>query len=283
MAVSSFLSASIGFLLWSPLLHAALPQAQVSVMIATETEVAERLLYPGRVDSRVKASVVADIDGVVSRIHLGLGARAGRNQGLMSLTHSEPGFNFAPFQVLSPIRGVVSQLRVSEGSRVTKGQILASVTDPSKLSVLIEATATDRSQLTIGLKGKFLLDGKAYVARLDGMSPLVDPATGTSTGEISLELPKHHSVVPGLVGSVEFSLHPRKAILVPEEAIFYKSKETFIHVVEGGKVRRVPVQLGPRQQGQIQVLSGIDLAQTYIVRSSRHLKEGEEPQVSKHE
>lgn len=260
---------------------AALPQAQVSVSVATMTEVSERLVYPGRVDSKVKASVISDIDGTVARIQLGLGARVGSHQTVMRLTHSEPGFNFAPFQVTSPIRGVVSQLRVSEGSRVTKGQILATITDPTKLSVLIEATASDRAQLAVGVEGKFILDGKEYPARLEGLSPVVDPATGTSAGELSLKLTKEHCVVPGLVGAVEFSLRPRQAILVPEEAIFYKSKETFLHLVENGKIRRVPVRLGSRQKGQIQILEGISSDQTYVVRSSRHLKEGEEPQVNK--
>ncbi|MBX9769319.1 MAG: efflux RND transporter periplasmic adaptor subunit, partial [Bdellovibrionales bacterium] len=159
--------------------------------------------------------------------------------------------------------------------------VVATITDPTKLSVLIEATAADRAQLPVGIEGKFLLDGREYPARLEGMSPVVDPATGTSAGELSLKLTKGHTVVPGLVGAVEFSLRPRKAILVPEESIFYKSKETFLHIVDAGKIRRVPVQLGPRQKGQIQILEGISADQTYVVRSSRHLKAGEEPQVNK--
>jgi multidrug efflux pump subunit AcrA (membrane-fusion protein) len=263
------------------------PAPQVVLQKAKTTTVADELSYPARVESAVQASVVSDIDGVVVEIPKSLGEKIKSGATIMRLQHTEPGFSYTPYRVQAPVAGVISLLKVTVGSRVTRGEALALITDPARVRMQVEFTPADLTRLTLGQRGSLTVRDQSYTVEISGMSPMIDPATGTAPGQLRLiPDPKPRAGAPvailpaGLAGVVTFKLNPRTALLLPEEALVYRTDQTFIRKVDGkNKAERQTVKVGTHHDGMVEVLSGIKVGDTIIVRASRYVKDGETVEV----
>lgn len=265
---------------------------------ATLTRLADSLTYPARVESDVNARILAESEGVVLKILAPLGSKVARGGPIAVLKNIDSGYTYAPMTIVSAVAGVVSQVKVTVGSQVSRGQEIAVVTDPTQVKLSLEISAPDVGLLAPGSAGEFTaagLDGSVPV-QLIGVSPLIDPATGTATAELRLLTPtkattdtkrKDHKTLPplapGQLGQVRFDVNQRKGFLLPDHAIHYKGENTFARVVIEGKTKLVPIRLGRKNRGQVEILAGLKEGDVVIERASSYVGEGVDVQVQKPE
>lgn len=246
---------------------------KVLVGAAKRVSLYDVLTYPARVEPKVNANILSETDGVVTKVLTPLGTKVAARARLFVLKHTDPVYQYAPVIVTAPVAGVISQVDVSEGTLVTKGQRLATVTDPSRIRIAIEAAAADLAMLHPGLEGKLKINGRDDVTvRVRGISPFVDPATGTATCQLDAE----SAVAPGLVGQVIFQVNERQGFTLPEHAVVYRGANTFLRVVEAAKAKYVPVTLGKRSRGSIEILKGLSEGAQVIERASAFIADGEQ-------
>lgn len=247
-------------------------------------EIFDLLTYPARLVPKIQAALLSEADGIVSKILAPLGTSVSRNREILRITHTDPVYQYAPLVVTAPVSGVVSSMEVSEGSRVAKGQNLATITNPNQIRILIEVAATDISSITQGLQGTLRLssDDSEIRVKVSGISPLVDPATGTAPCELML-VDKSVKPPPGLVGRVTFQLGFHQGIQIPEHAVVYRGKDTFVRAVENGRATLVPIVLGLLRHGSVEVVQGLLSGMAVIVRSNQYVSEGEEVIVQRSE
>jgi multidrug efflux pump subunit AcrA (membrane-fusion protein) len=270
--------------------------AQVFVDQARRQELADAYVYPARAVPLVNSVLAAEVDGVVSRIDAPLGARVRRGQRVLTLRHTDPVYRYAPVAVTAPVGGIVSGVEVSEGTQVTRGQRLASVTDPARLRLVVEVPAPDLAAIHAGLVGEFrVTGGEPRPVRVRGVSPFVDPASGTASAELELlPLPKPVAggpgaaakvpplPAPGQIGQASFRANSRQGVQITEDAVFYRGNDTFLRVIDAArKVRFRPVKLGSRSRGQVEVLAGLGDGEDFVVRASRFVPEGETVEIAK--
>ena len=169
--------------------------------------------------------------------------RAG--QEVMSIKHLDPAYKYEAMHALSTVSGVVSAVTVSEGDQVSKGQKLATVTDPSKLRVLAEIPADDVQVMRPGISGELAMAGAKEPVKLvlKGVSPFVDPSTGTATCEFAVDS-KPIEVLPGPVGRLKIRAGRDKEFGFPNTRSFF------------GKVRRLSVSLGTGKSSMCRSRSG---------------------------
>jgi len=277
----------LGVLFTSLIAAASVQQVpQVMTTKAARVNQSEILNYPARVESKVNAKLFSESDGIVSRITAPLGSKISRNGRILIVKHTDPVYQYAPMVLISPVNGIISQVEVTEGSSVVKGQLLAAVTDPTQIKILIEVAALDLPSLRRGLQGELIISGiqtkkEGLKVEVKGISPLVDPATGTATCELALIQDKNSSLIlpPGSVGQVSFKVNERKAFVLPDSAIHYKGEEPFVRLVEDGKAKHVAISLGKKQRGQVEILDGLKEGDEIIERASAFVSDGEKVQV----
>lgn len=253
------------------------PRAKALIQKIVRTPLFDDLSYPARIESRVNTTILAETDGYVSRLFAPLGSSVQRHGQLLEIRQTDPVYQFSPLIVRSPVRGVVSQVDVTEGTQVAKGQKLGAITDPAQVRIVIEVPSLDLMSLKQGMGGKFQLEGSdaTITVKISGISPFVDPATGTAT--CMLEVGKNSGLTlrPGALGQASFRTNERLGISLPEHAIVYLGADPLVRIVENGKVHKIPVKLGRRQSGYIEILSGIQDGQSYVERISRFVSDGE--------
>ena len=262
------------------------PKAIVFVTPIKRGDLFDVLTYPSRAVPKVNTTVLSESESVVIKLWATLGSKIKRGQKLMTLKHTDPAFDYSPVVVTSPVNGVVSQIDVTEGTQVSKGQKLASVVDPSKIKFTVEIPAQDLGSLGTGSQAEFILAGqdiagqdkegqeKGVPVKITGISPSIDPATGTASCE--LEAMSLSGISPGTLGRVIFKTNNRKGISIPDHAIFFKGTDTFVRLLDKGKAKHVAVRLGKKQRGLVEVLTGIPDKSSLIERSSRFVADGEE-------
>jgi multidrug efflux pump subunit AcrA (membrane-fusion protein) len=253
------------------------PAAVVFARTVKAEELFDRLTYPARVTPKVSTTILSETDGIVSTILAPLGQAVRKHQKIMTITHTDPVYQYAPTPVFAPVAGVVSSVDVTEGTQVSRGEKLALVTDPGKIRINVEVPAMDLALLSRGLEGEFKLQNleKPIQVKIRGISPFVDPATGTATCELEIAEILSAPLPAGMIGQASFKANDRKGISIPEYAVFYKGTDTFVRVVKDGKAKQVAVVLGKRSRGNVEVLKGVADGAQIVERTSRFISDDE--------
>lgn len=239
------------------------------------------LTYPARVESRVNAIVRSESDGAITKILKPLGSKVHRGDVIAIVKHTDPVYQYAPLNVVASVSGVVNEVNVTLGSLVHRGDPVVSLTDPDQLRVIVEVAGVDLRSIHSGLKGDLKVSGVPQLlsAEVQGLSPSVDPMLGTATCELKVSREDQKKIAPGMIGNVQFKVNQREGFLLPDFAVVYSGDSTFVRVVEDGKAKKVPVSIGEKRHGQIEILSGLKNGDEVIDRASRFLSDGDAVQV----
>jgi multidrug efflux pump subunit AcrA (membrane-fusion protein) len=253
-------------------------------MVVAETaltaELAQTLTYPARVDARIQAAVLSDIDGRVESVTVELGSAVKRNQVLAEVRHTDPGFEYAPVRLRSPVSGTVSLLPAVAGTQVRRGDLLAKVIDPKSLRLWLEVTAADLPSIVPGLHGVAQVPGSTaeIPVQVAGVSPQADAATGTATAEL---VPlQSQGLVAGQLLRVRFKTGIRQALSIPEDALQYAGDQPYVHTIDTAKkVHNTNVKIGLRQDGHVEIVEGLKAGDKYVERSSGFVADGQDVDV----
>ena len=273
----------VGAVWGEPVFALAPPKPIVFINKIKPVELAEVLTYPARIEPRIRASVVAEADGVVTRIIAPLGKPVKAKSGLLVIRNSDPVYQYAPMIVTSPVAGVVSRVEVTEGSRVARGDKLVLVTVPSDVSVVVQVPAQDLRSIHPGSTAELTIPGEMSLSgpiklKVKGLSPFVDPGTGTAACELEPVSSKDSfkSLPPaGAIARVTFRVNVRTGISITDNAITYRGKDPYVRVVRDGKSRLVAITAGRKQGGMIEVLKGLREGDNVVERTSGFIADGE--------
>jgi multidrug efflux pump subunit AcrA (membrane-fusion protein) len=292
---------SVGLSLAPSFAQAAIEKKPIVFVRAVQLkELAETLDYPARVEPRVKASVTAEVDGVVTKIIAPLGSVVKNRAPLLVIRNTDPVYQYAPMVVASTVSGVVSRVEVTEGSRVVRGDKLVLVTDPDHVRIVVEVTAQDALAIKPGLEAQLKSVGtdsqEPIKLKVEGISPFVDPATGTASCELDVEkvaaakvargadkksekikTPTIVARLPqlGMIGRVSFRVNIRKGISISDSAITFRGHDPFVRIVVDGKAKLVAVTLGRKESGSVEILKGLKPGDQVVERASGFVADGE--------
>jgi membrane fusion protein (multidrug efflux system) len=123
------------------------------------------------------------------------------------------------------------------------------------------------------------LPGKRFVGVIDRISPVVDADSGTF--RVTVELTDDTGRLrPGMFGRFDIVYDRRdNAVLVPVESVLMEDGEASVFVVEGQEATRRSVTVGYRNNGHLEILSGIEPGETVVVTGQASLRTGATVQV----
>jgi hypothetical protein len=201
---------------------------------------------------------------------------AGHTQVTVVLQSLQTNITFEPTDMIVgqwPTR--VGAVNVKAGDTVEPGEAILTLTQPN-LSVTLQASAADRSELKVGQTCTVQISGETaqgtgVITELDS-----DPTTIAGSGGQSSQVYEGKIEVAGLTGAdgSEVSINVvtqqvNNALTVPIAAV--KQNGTggdvvrIANLAHGGKITEVPVTTGLTEGSYIQVTGGLSLGQLVIV------------------
>ena len=183
-------------------------------------------------------------------------------------------------RITSPIAGTVSLRQVRFGEAVSPGQLAFQVVDLGALRVEVNLPEKDLSRLRKGqqvrIRSEVLGDAEEVSGRLERISPVVDPLTGTVKVTVAVD-PGQQLLRPGMFVNVDIVVDTHdEARLVPKRALVYDEGEPLAFVVTDSIVSRTPIELGFADRDLVEVTSGLDPGQLVVVVGQGLLRDGSE-------
>ncbi len=162
--------------------------------------------------------------------------------------------------IRAPFSGVVGLRRLSPGSVVTAGTEIATISDIS--SIKLDFTVPERfisavkSGQNIEARSQ-AWPGEIFRGSVEGVEPQVDPITRSVAVRAILPNPDQR-LRPGMLLTVSIVTNPRQTLAVPELAIVAQGDRQFVFKLDEKNIaNRVPVEVGMRKGGMVEVTSGL--------------------------
>jgi RND family efflux transporter MFP subunit len=186
--------------------------------------------------------------------------------------------------ITAPISGVVSDRQVSAGDVVQPGALLFTVVDPSSMRLEGSVPAEQLSQVRLGAPVTFTVNGypgRTFTGKVTRVNPTADPATRQV--RIVVSIPNAEGrLVGGLFATGRLASESRTGMVVPASAVDSRSNVPAVFRIKGGKVERVPVQLGLRDEGaeRVEIASGVQVGDTLLLGAAQGITPGTIVKVS---
>lgn len=179
--------------------------------------------------------------------------------------------------ILAPFDGVVGLRSVGVGDYVAVGKQLITLTNIDPIKVDFRVPEIFLKQVKVGQPINVAVDavpGREFGGKIFAIDPIVD-INGRAI-RLRATVPNADLVLkPGLFARIVIVVAQREnALLVPETAVVPDGVGKIVFVVENGKAKRVPVELGRRLPGKVEVVKGLTPQMQVVSSGQMRLRDG---------
>jgi membrane fusion protein, multidrug efflux system len=243
------------------------------------SDIAKRELE--RAEALVKAGAIAERD--LERARNGALAAATQLANAQAM-HASASAQLRKTRITAPFAGVISARPVSAGDVVSPGAALFTIVDPSTMRLEASVPAQALTAVRVGLPVEFAVAGypdRRFVGRVTRVNPTADPVTRQV--RIIVTIPNAGAaLVGGLFAEGRVASEARTSPVVPLGAVDERGVRPSVMRIKNGKVERVEVELGLRdnQTESIEVRAGLTPGDTILLGTARGLTPGVPVKVS---
>ena len=177
--------------------------------------------------------------------------------------------------VRAPFDGTIVSRKVDIGALATSATALFTLADLRTLELDLHVpeldAATVKSNAQVDIE---LVDGTKFTAEVIRRAPIVDAATGTVKFTVrASDFPSH--AAPGAFARARVLVDMRDAApSVPRSAVFELEGKPHVYVIEDGKARRRPVELGLSGEEAVEITSGLRSDEVVVADGNAGITEG---------
>jgi membrane fusion protein (multidrug efflux system) len=180
-------------------------------------------------------------------------------------------------RIAAPFDGVVGARFVAPGDRITDKKALVRIDaiDRLQLSFAIseQGVAFARTGVKLDVRVRPYPD-ETFPGEVFFVSPSLDPATRRMI--LKAWVPNaDRRLRPGLFANVDLELAQREnAMLIPESAVVFDRAGSYVWRVRGEIAERVPIEIGLRKNGRVEVTLGLAGGDTIVTAGTHKVIEG---------
>jgi membrane fusion protein (multidrug efflux system) len=179
--------------------------------------------------------------------------------------------------IRAPFAGIVSAREVKIGQHLNVGDTTFRVTDSAELVAHLLVPQSELSKFSAGSTASIKVDAMPdmnFTATIARISPTIDTRNGTfrATAYINNE---DGMLAPGMFGRVEIAYEKHSnALVIPAMAVLEEDNVSVVYIVDDGAAIRRMIETGIEENGNIEVLSGLEGNERIIVTGQNGLRDG---------
>jgi membrane fusion protein, multidrug efflux system len=182
--------------------------------------------------------------------------------------------------LVAPFSGVLGFRQISVGAYVSPGQAVATLIDDSQMRMEFGVPSIEINNLRVGLPVEATtadIPGRVFTGTLTSIDNAVDPVT--LAVKVRATLPNRDGALrAGTSMKVILKSKPRTSLSVPEIAVIAEGSKNFVYVVDNTRqpavAQKAEVQLGTRERGFVEVVSGLETGQMVVTDGVMKLRPG---------
>ena len=179
--------------------------------------------------------------------------------------------------VHAPFAGRLGLRMVDQGQYLPAGTTVVTLQALDPLYLDFYVPQQSLADVRTGETASLSLDtypGRVFTARLDALSPKLDPASRMAQVRAVVANPDH-ALLPGMFATVHLRVGPaRRTIALPNAAIVYNPYGSLVYVVEHGHARQVLIKTGGTRGDQVAVTAGLDEGAVVVTSGQIKLRQG---------
>jgi RND family efflux transporter MFP subunit len=187
---------------------------------------------------------------------------------------------FAYSNITAPFSGVITSKNIKKGDMANPGQPLISLESPGNFEVIAMVPETEISAIKNNTKVNVSI--KSMNETLTGMVTEVSPSAQQTGGQylVKIILDKTEvNVRSGMFATVVFPIERKDAttnvVLIPKAALITRGQLSGVYTVSQSNTAVLRwLRLGKTMGDQVEVLSGLQVDETYIVNADAKLYNG---------
>ncbi|WP_414517561.1 efflux RND transporter periplasmic adaptor subunit [Nostoc sp. PCC 9305] len=249
--------------------------------------IAEQTAQQARTQAKTAAQALRAAQEQVRTEQQAVAAAQGRvlaQQALVAQTKERRSYA----RLVSPIAGIVTEKVTEPGNLLQAGSEVLKIGDFNRVKVVVQVSELELAQIQVGQSVKVRLDAfptETLIGRVTRISPAADATARLIPVEVVIPNTQG-KIGSGLLARVNFQTQTQQRVVVPQTAIQKQagagkeqenpSGTLFVVKDTGGKtiVATRAVTLGQKADGKVEILSGLQAGERYVVRSGQPLKDG---------
>jgi RND family efflux transporter MFP subunit len=257
-------------------LQAAVAQAEAAVAMAAAELHNARVQHRRMVDLHGRGSVTdKNLEDAVAAFEV---RRASQDQAEANLAAARVPLSYA--EIRSPLAGWVVEKHVEAGDMAAPGVPFFAIEDLSRVRVAVQVPEAEVVDLAEGAAATVEILGREQQAEIDRIVPAGDPRSRTFAVQLLLDNPDGN-LKSGMFARVGFAGGERQALRVPATAVVERGQLTGLFVVDEGRAARLRwIKTGRRDEGEVEVLSGLQPGESYVLEPPPGLTDGAAVEVT---
>jgi cobalt-zinc-cadmium efflux system membrane fusion protein len=259
----------------SPEVQAALADARAAAADVHVQELNVERLRALHAEQAVAAKDVAQAESDLTKAQ----AAEARARSLLALLGIRPGEHTSRFTLRAPLAGTVVDRSVLPGTEVRSdgGAALLTISDLRRVWLTAAVHETDLASIRAGQAATVTVaayPGQTFAARIEHVGEALDPETRTAKLRLVAENPGR-ALKPEMFARVALPVSQAARVRVPSSAVLTDGMASTVLVAMGnGRYARRVVELGPENDGQLTVLSGLRAGERVVVEGAQFVPSG---------
>ncbi len=178
--------------------------------------------------------------------------------------------------ITAPFAGVLGLRMVSPGSLVTPGTVITTLDDVSRIKADFSVPESQLSALAVGQAVQASSDAfpdEKFEGVITSVGSRVDASTRALMARAEFDNASA-KLRQGMLLRVSLQQAARPALQVPELALQQLGQQSFLFRVAGDTVEQVPVKIGARRPGWVEIVDGVKAGDRVVVEGIVKLKPG---------
>lgn len=183
----------------------------------------------------------------------------------------------ADLKITAPFTGQVGLRRVSIGALVQPGAVITTLDDIDTIRLKFSLPETMLANLRVGQEVEATATAypkRQFKGKVTSIDSRVDAVTRSA--EVRADIPNPDGALkPGMFMSYRLALKSREnSVLVPEEALLIEGTRQFVFVVKDGSTAKREIKIGERNDGSVEVVSGVAQGELVVVGGIQKVRNG---------
>jgi len=179
--------------------------------------------------------------------------------------------------ITAPFAGIIGKRGISGSSLGSENTIILTLDDSKKILCDLKIPEVYAAFLkkNLNLKATFsAYKDKTYEGKIESVASRVDAQTRSILARAKINN-ENSEILPGSLLEIEIFYNEKDALSVPDTSIMYEGSKKFIYkIIENNMIKKIEIETGIRNNGNLEVLSGINEGDKVVAEGLTKIRPG---------
>ena len=179
--------------------------------------------------------------------------------------------------ITAPFAGIIGKRGISGSSLGSENTIILTLDDSKKVLCDLKIPEVYAAVLKKDLKLLATFSAykdKTYKGKIESVASRVDAQTRSILARAKINN-ENSEILPGSLLEIEIFYNEKDALSIPDTSIMYEGSKKFIYkIIENNMIKKIEIETGIRNKGNLEVLSGINEGDKVIAEGLTKIRPG---------